>query len=223
MGPPPRAGVYPYRQEGSYQVDGGPKQPLPEGGERVVTNVVRRSDGTYAFDVAATQLGATTTTTYNVLSPSGHPDVDGIYITGIVIDRADGNREAFTPIGAQGAGYGLRILPLPAATAATWRSVASDPVRGSSMILDGVVKEPGRVDACGTVVEGWSSQVSIESRAFGRVEPARISATYIIAPQLGGLIVGDVVEVVDAQPDHQVAQRSSALINSLVPVRAARA
>jgi hypothetical protein len=221
VGKAPKAGVYPYRQDGAYRFGGGPDQRLPVQVDHLVTNVVLRDDGTYGYDVAVTQLGAKTTTSYGVLKPSGRPDVDGIYITNVVVERADGGKDAFTPLGAQGAGYGLRILPLPAATALSWDSVATDPIRGSSMVLHGVVKEPARVDACGTVIEGWSANVTIESRGFGKVNPITIAATYIIAPQLGGLIIGDDVTTDDPQPDQQVHQKSASLINSLVPVRPA--
>jgi hypothetical protein len=60
--------------------------------------------------------------------------------------------------------------------------------------------------------------VEILVNQVGQIDPVEIFATYIIAPQLAGLIVGDNVTLTATRGGKRIRQETSSLINSLVPV-----
>ena len=212
---PPAAGTYPYRQSGTFAVGGAVRGMLPAESDRTVADVVSRSDGTFSYTVAVEQFGTVTTSTYELVRRSGQRETDGIYLTRVVARPASGSPEEFTPVPP-----GLRIFPLPAASATTWSSVATDPVRATSITLDGAIREPGRVDACGTVVEGWLTQATLTVRRAGTPQSSQdmtIRSQYVLVPKLGGLVVG--IETLQQGTDRGQAIRveTQALINRLTP------
>jgi hypothetical protein len=179
--------------------------------------VTLTTNGGFTYDVVVTQFGSTTTTTYEVVRRAGQSDVDGIYITNTVMTSPDGSVQQFQPLAP-----GLRILPLPAAVGATWSSAAVDPLRGTATTLDGAVKEIGRVDACGKLVQGWFSQVKVTTKLVGTPENQRdlvIDVGYIIATQLGGLVVADNSSLTGTDRGATVTQQTNSVINGLGPVR----
>jgi hypothetical protein len=213
----PKTGVYSYRQRGSFNVNGKDQEPLPADAERTLTNLVTRADGTFSYDVVILQFGSTTTTSYEFVKRGGQSDVDGIYITRTVMTTPGQPTQSFEPIPP-----GLKILPIPAKVGQTWSSVAADPLRGTATTLDGAVKEIGRVDACGKLVDGWFSQVKIATRLLGTAENSRdltIDVNYIIATQLGGLVVADNSSLKGTDRGATVTQQTDSIANSLEPVR----
>ena len=216
----PGRGVYPFGLTGEFKVGGAVRGKLPPLAERFVTNVVNRSDGTFSYDLVIEQFGATTTTTYDLVRRSGDPSLDGLYITRTVQKRADGRVEEFAPVSP-----GLRIIPTPIRPGTTFTSAAVDPIRATSMQLDGRVADIRTVDACGILVKGWASVVTVTVRRTGAPADAAeftIAATYVIAPQLGGLIIAD--DVTTKGTDRTLAVESTAIasLKSVSPIRSTK-
>lgn len=212
----PAEGVYSYRQTGTAKV-GESQFVLPGQSERVVQNVVDVGDGVFRYDVAITQFDSTTTTTFEVARRVGRSEVDGVFIVRIRKERPGMSPKEFLPVAP-----GLRIFALPAREATTWRSVATDPIRATTMSLEGAITNRERVDACGELIEGWASKVVVTVTRPGTAsnsQESTIEATYVVAPQLGGLIVSD--DVVEKGTDNGVdfEQSTKSWINRLTPVR----
>ncbi|HZQ28372.1 MAG TPA: hypothetical protein VFA94_11800 [Acidimicrobiales bacterium] len=207
----PTAGLYPYRQT---RQDGPGAQPTPVAGGQVrqVTNVHTDAGGNLAWDVViAGADGSTTTTSYAVVKATGNNGADGLYMTRVsMLVPGDPTPKTFTPVD------GLRIFPMPADSGVTWRSAATDPLTGRAQSLTGVIQERRRVDACGIVVEGWAAVVDITVVGpddKGVPTQSEILATFVVAPQLGGLIVGDTVQTKTATQDVTI----DSVINTVAP------
>lgn len=216
----PGKGVYAYGQNGEFKVGGAVRRRLDPLAERTVTNIANRSDGTFSYDVVISQFGATTTTSYDVVRRFNDPSLDGLYITRTVQKRADGGTEEFTPVSP-----GLRILPTPVRKDTTWSSAAVDPARATSMSLEGRVVDIRQVDACGVLVKGWASSVTIAVRRTTTPENAAdytITATYVVAPQLGGLFVADDVKVSGSDRGQTVESTAVSRLRDLNPIRSVK-
>jgi hypothetical protein len=219
----PAEGVYPFDQRGSFQIgEQGPFE-LPAQTERTVRDVVATGDGGYRYQQVAHQFGATTTTRYDFvraaapptdLLTAGNANTEGIYIASVRTARSGGKVEVFEP-----ASPGLRIFPTPASIGVVWDSVAVDPVRGAAMKLTGAIRERFRVDACGQLIEGWRSEVTIDVTSAD--SDYVVKADYIVIPQLGGLIAADKVDVTGRYQGADVKQTGASSIKSLTPVRPA--
>jgi hypothetical protein len=207
----PAAGIYPYRQ--TRQDGAGAKPvPVPGGQMRLVTNVRKDTAGDVAWDVViASADGTTVTTSYAVVKSTGNNGADGLYMTRVsAVVPGDPTPKTFTPVD------GLRVFPMPADAGVTWRSAAADPLTGRTESLSGLIQERRRIDACGTVVEGWAAVVDIVIVGpddKGVPTQTELLATFIVAPQLGGLIVGDTVETKTATQDVII----DSVINTVAP------
>lgn len=206
---PPATGVYPYRQSGEWVMPDGKKVPFPPEVERTVTNIATEAGGNTLYDVVTTQFGETTTMRYRLIT-SADSNTNGIYLARSFRVRPDNTVDDFAP-----APPGLRVFPMPADVGLTFRSTATDGVHQTSMTLKGAVREKTRVDACGELVEGWGTDVTIHvftgGTAGGRTR--RIDARYVIVPQLGGITVAD--NVTDGfTDDADVAQRDAPPVTS---------
>jgi hypothetical protein len=188
----PKDGTYTYTVAG-FTRQGVAEKPLPA--KQVRTIKRGASDAvSITWDVATATDSGTYSVTYALLHPLSDSSLDGLYIRRVVTtDKTGAVVEAFDPTGE-----GLRIFAQPAANGTSWNSGAADPLRGTSMRLAGVVKEKERLNICGTIVEAWSSVVSID---IDKVDPltgdnatSHIDATYTVAPQYGAMIIADKVK-----------------------------
>ena len=214
---PPLEGTYPFRQLGTFSLNGKAQTPLPATAERKLLNLQSRTDGTFTIDVEVAQFGAVTTTTYERVRRFGQSDVDGIYITRIVRRETGKSPQEFLPVSP-----GLRIIPLPARVGQSFTSVATDPLRGTAVRLDGTVKEIGRVDACGLLVDGFLVTAKILTRLAGTPENERditTDANYIVATQLGGLMIAEGARSTGMDRGATISQESAAVISSIMPNR----
>lgn len=188
----PKDGASTYTVAG-FTREGTVEKPLPAKQVRAVKRGAADAVS-ITWDVATTTDTGTYTVTYALLHPLSDSSLDGLYIRRVVTtDKTGAVVEAFDPTGE-----GLRIFAQPAANGTSWNSGAADPLRGTSMRLTGMVKDKERLNICGTIVEAWSSVVSID---VDKVDPqtgdsvtSHIDATYTVAPQYGGLIIADKVK-----------------------------
>ena len=185
----PAAGVYPYRSTSTFTTPKGEKVTVDGTTERTLQNVqTDAATGDISYDVVIAEFGTVTTTTYNVRRTAAS-DLNGIYLTHTVRTNADKSVDEFAPVPP-----GLKMFPMPAAVGTSFRSTATDGPHATSMILKGVVRERTRIDACGELVEGWGTDVTIHVEKGGLPEGGRspkINAVFVVVPQLGGLIVAD--------------------------------
>jgi hypothetical protein len=190
---PPVPGVYPYRQSGTWKSADGTTISVPAEVERTLQNVATAPTGEVTYDVVMKQVGSTTTMQYGMLR-NGDANSDGIYLKRqtTVYDNSALATDDFAPNAP-----GLRMFPLPPGVGTLFRSTATDGVHATSMVLKGAVREKTRIDACGDLIEGWGTEATISVLKSG-IEGGRTTkyvATYVVVPQLGGLIVADKIEV----------------------------
>lgn len=101
------------------------------------------------------------------------------------IEPLDGSKTGvFEPVN------GLQLLPLRVRPGETFTSAAVDPTTGQTMQIEGTVKLPVRVDACGEILEGWQIESVLKTN---NANP--IKYTYVIAPQLGATFISQAFEV----------------------------
>ena len=122
--------------------------------------------------------------------------------------------EEFTPVDP-----GLRIFPDPASSGTSFRSTANDPTRGTSVILEGTVKDVRSVDICGVFVEGWVVNTTLNVRK--PLDPAQgaddftTSAEYLLSTSLGGLIIADSVKQSGNENGVKIDRSTSSLLADL--------
>lgn len=207
----PAAGIYPYRQT---RQDGAGAKPVPApGGQmRLVTNVHKDTAGDVAWDVViASADGTTVTTSYAMVKSTGNNGADGLYMTRVsAVVPGDPTPKTFTPVdGAAGVPHARRRR-CDVALGGCRR------LTGRTESLSGLIQERRRIDACGTAVEGWAAVVDIVIVGpddKGVPTQTELLATFIVAPQLGGLIVGDTVETKTATQDVII----DSVINTVAP------
>jgi hypothetical protein len=74
-----------------------------------------------------------------------------------------------------------------------------------------------RVDACGDVVDGWAVEATQTFSRGGQTAPPR-TYRYIVAPQLGGLIISEQIHTTTAQGTTDVTLSLGQLQPSPLPV-----
>lgn len=207
---PPAAGRYTFRQQGSISVEGRDPITLPPEQSRIVDAVESDADtGTLTYDVVTEAFGETTTTSYAVRQTTGDPSLDGLFLTQVVTKRPDGTVDQFAPLG------GVRLIALPAGPETTWQDVGTDPLTATSMVVDGRVVEKGLVNACGTVLDSWT--VEVTGRILGPSKAIEIDATYEVGTQFGGLVLAERVHLTGEDTGEAVEQTSTSTINAIVP------
>jgi hypothetical protein len=213
IGQLPAAGAFTYCQTGTHTV-AGQAQDVPATVQRTVSNVRPGDEDSFSYNVTVVQRGITTVTSYNVVR-SGAPNLDGIYLTQVVTTGPGGATEVFAPSGA-----GLRLFVDPAASRRSFQSVAVDAVHETAMTLEGVVVGRERVDVCGTLVEGWAVTVKIGISRLGPPDDSaslNVDTTFVVVPQLGGLIVSEQVGITGTDDGAAVVQQTEAIVNDLTP------
>jgi len=84
---------------------------------------------------------------------------------------------------------GLQLLPLRVRPGEAFTSAAVDSSTGQTMQIDGTVKFPVRVDACGEILEGWQVESVLRTN---NADPVKY--TYVIAPQFGATFISQAFE-----------------------------
>jgi hypothetical protein len=205
----PKPGTYGYRQTGSYAI-GPSRGSFPVQSDRDLTNVTTTSDGRLdSFDVVIAQGTRRQTTTYQVRDTGGGNTVDGLYITRILTEDQGSAPASFTP------SDGLRLVAFPLSKGLTWKSTAVDPLKLTAFSIDATAKDIQRVNACGTPVQGW--EISVTGSITGIDKSLTLQATYVVAPQLGGLIVADFVTQQGTDQGKDIYTQSFSVLNNVTP------
>jgi hypothetical protein len=89
-------------------------------------------------------------------------------------------------------------LPLEVVPGQEFNAVGIDPRTGSVLQNQGKVVKRERVDACGEIVDGWAVESTQTFSGTGQTAPPR-TYRYIIAPQLGGIIISEELHTAGAQ------------------------
>ena len=92
----------------------------------------------------------------------------------------------------------MLYLPLDIVPGEEFNSVGIDPRSGSVLQNQAKVLKRERVDACGEVVDGWSVESTQTFSGAGQAAPPR-TYRYIIAPQLGGIIISEEIHTTTPQ------------------------
>ncbi len=107
------------------------------------------------------------------------------------VDAAGNSSElAFSP--------GVLYLPLDIVPGEEFNAVGIDPRTGSVLQHQARVIKRDRVDACGEVVDGWVVESTQTFTGPGQTAPPR-TYRYLIAPQLGGIIISEEIHTSSPQ------------------------
>jgi hypothetical protein len=112
---------------------------------------------------------------------------------------------------------GVLYLPLPIVPGEEWNAAGVDPRTGSVLQHQAKVVKRERVDACGDVVDGWAVEATQTFSRGGQTAPPR-TYRYIVAPQLGGLIISEQIHTTTAQGTTDVTLSLGQLQPSPLPV-----
>ena len=93
---------------------------------------------------------------------------------------------------------GVLYLPLEVVPGEEWNAVGIDPRTGSVLQNQAKVVKRDRVDACGDVVDGWAVESTQTFSGTGQTAPPR-TYRYIVAPQLGGIIISEEIHTATPQ------------------------
>jgi hypothetical protein len=93
---------------------------------------------------------------------------------------------------------GVLYLPLDIVPGEEFNAVGIDPRTGSVLQHQAKVTKRDRVDACGEIVDGWVVESTQTFSGPGQAAPPR-TYRYIIAPQLGGLIISEEIHTAGPQ------------------------
>ena len=213
----PAQGAYRFRNQGSFTVDGVETAYPPTTKRTVVDPRPIDAEGNFEFGVRISLIDETTTTTYRVLNGGTLPD-RGIYIVRVITERASGT-DSFVPH------QPILLLPFPPpelgtnledeiddARGDTYRSSGTDPLTSTTMILEARLAGKARVDACGEWIDAFDVEV-ITGRIVGPSKQITFTGRYAVAPQYGGLIVEDDIQMEGTQDFVPVASANRARIN----------
>jgi hypothetical protein len=89
-------------------------------------------------------------------------------------------------------------FPLQVEPGEEFTSVGIDPRTGSVLQHQARVLRRERVDACGEIVDGWAVESTQTFSGSAQTSPPR-TYRYIVAPQLGGIIVSEEIHVTSPQ------------------------
>lgn len=212
----PAPATYTFRNDGAFTLD-GVTMDYPRTTERAISAARALPGDTYEFDVTIGLAGETTTTTYRVVN-----DVEslerGIFIARVATERADG-ADSFVP------DRPIMLMPFPPPELGTnledelaaiigdsYRSSGTDPLTQTTMLLEARITGKTRVDACGEWIDAFDIEV-VTGRIIGPSKQIAFAGSYAVAPQYGGLVVEDDIDMTGTQDFVEVASDLRARIN----------
>lgn len=128
--------------------------------------------------------------------PQGRPPDSGLMLTRTQLVDVNGqpfpDRPAFEPL------VGVFLLPLPVSPGETFNSTAVDPRSGKVVRVQGTVLRETRLNACGEAVDGYEVQAGVNITTSAGT--SGYVSRYVVAPQLGALVLRESVETLPAPP-----------------------
>jgi hypothetical protein len=188
----PRVGTYRWNARGTYRLATA-NIPLMPAFEHVVRNVQTAQDtSVHVAGVGPTEVfgfqtldprinGGFTAFSWVVKGNSSDPlDTEA----GLVLKQIDVLNQAGKPQSTyfKASGNGLLWFPLSVKPGTSWTSIALDPAHGP-ITLRGQVLDRQTFDACGKVVEGWRTAITLNDG------DASAAIEVLVAPQYGGQII----------------------------------
>lgn len=172
-------GTYAWKQKGTIQFTGLPALKAPAFAYRSIGHVVTADDGSITYEVTRPTLQGREVSTMRAA-----PGV-GVQLVQLVVYPSNDDARIFAPV------LPVTLLPFPVTDGSTIQSVGIDPINQRVMIVQGVVKNRIRVDACGEIFDGWLVQGTREFHDPDNPTAQPGTFDYAIAPQLGGLVIMD--------------------------------
>ncbi len=111
---------------------------------------------------------------------------------------------------------GVLYLPLDVVPGEEFNAVGIDPRTGAVLQHQAKVIKRDRVDACGDVVDGWVVESTQTFTGAGQAAAPR-TYRYIVAPQLGGIIISEELHISGAQGTTDVVLSLGQLKPSALP------
>ncbi len=210
---PPVPASYAFTNAGTFAVSGAEPRSgvFPERTLRTYGALTRPSSGTFTYDVAETIGDTTTTTTYRVVTDASLPsETNGLYLVRMTYARADGTTASFDPVPAP------QVVALPLIRGATSDQRAVDPRTQTTMSFTTTVEGKARVAACGEPLDTWTVHLS-QGTLRSPNQDLQFDATYQLATQYGGIVVGDAVAFTGTDSGAGVQRSNTATIS--VPPR----
>lgn len=205
------------------------QNPVPAGAGPVVgspTGETRR----FTYDeVVHNADSTTTTTTYEVVT--GAPQINQSQTVGPPLQAGTSDRglSLVKVVSADGAGKvtatftptsAVLLLPLDVVPSQRFQSSGTSP-DGRSLAVDATIGKRQRVDACGTIVDGWEV---VSTQTFSSAAGVRASqTTYFVGTQIGALLTfvrksaPDQVSQAKGTPGLAVSARSTESLGQLDP------
>lgn len=239
----PQEGQYRWKRTGKQTTAALPGVEIPISGfeQRLVRNVEKISDTEFTFETAQPELGSkvTTLSRFKVKTTSVNREVEppvervpvdppnAVPVTipplesrrlgdperGIVlqsIERVDeaGNSQTvtFRP--------GVLYLPLDVIPGEKFESVGIDSRTGQVLQHSAKVLTRKRIDACGDIVDGWEVEAT---QTFSGASTSTRNYRYIVAPQLGGIIISENLQATSPQTSIDITLSLAQLKPSALP------
>lgn len=205
---PPPTGPLPYRVDGSFDVSGANarKGRFPVSSTRTVQSVRATANG-FTYEVAAELAGTTTTTGYQVIRRSSVPGEAGLYVTFVATKAPSGATARFQPA------LPVKLVDIPLLAGTSQTAAGTDPASATTVSWTTTVGKKVRVDACGTVLDAISLELT-DGRVAGPATDVTFTATYALATQFGGLSVADTVTLQGREGSEQVARKIAATVSA---------
>lgn len=218
----PREGVYRWKMEGQRSIATF-TYPLSGFQPRQIRNVTGAIPE-FTFETVQPVVSGTEVTTWRVRTDAPSQEASGPGVRAVVGEPGRGvaiiGIERFDSRGTS-TGYsfkpalGVTVVPLPIRPGEAFTSSDADPRTGATLQNDAQVLRKERVDACGKPVDGWLVKGTLtRSTTTGNGSSVVVQYEYVVAPQLGGVLVR---ELADKQGDPQDTVKATYTLGQLEP------
>jgi hypothetical protein len=209
----PTVGQYRWKRGGQLQFQDGEKQPISALENRLVRRVTQlaalptdnagaknftfqvvRPGDKKTFIIDSYQVRGDSAAQQRVQLPELGTDVGyvGSSQAGLALVSEDIVSESGSTVPLFHPAAPLQLMPTPIVAGMTFNSQAADPATGRVVEIQAQIPRRGRVDACGTIIEGWLvTGTQTVSDPNGGGSPVTVPFTSIYATQFGALPIGE--------------------------------
>lgn len=201
---PVEAGSYLFKQQGTLDIVGIGKVPLPPLTARIVRNVQQTTTTAPQIDFDVELFTGLRRQIQKFRAIPG----DGIYLRGISTKTGNDSHD-FNPV------LPVLVFKLPATQLTAVSGVGVDPLTGETLVVQGTIDKVVRVEGCGEVVDAWHTNATW---TFQRGTDSQVyQFEYSVATQHGGLIVQEHLQTTDRIGPLTVTIDETASIGSIHP------